>query len=255
MSIHWWKHEARSRVDHVTESLNPESSYSRSSVSTSFRESYLFHSLNLEACSLHLIEWDRIDTVERWTDSMRSNCDDCLNVELLNVCSFAVTFFIFISIWWFFTFVSIWWFFVFWFFIVVVVVHRLFFASEDRSRDLITSDSWTRRRESMIAFCKDTFLSNLEKISSQSKTLTNWMISYLQCECTSSINKLSSSYNRSWILWEHDNSMMMMKTFVQAEIIVDRSINFLYCDKIFHKAIEVTNEKSCWKIDFRNSVE
>ncbi len=67
MSIHWWKHEARSRVDHVTESLNSESSYNKSSVSTSFRESYLFHSLNLEACS-SLIEWDRIDTVERWTD-------------------------------------------------------------------------------------------------------------------------------------------------------------------------------------------
>jgi hypothetical protein len=37
MSIHWWKHEARSRADHVTESLNSESSYSRSFVSTSFR--------------------------------------------------------------------------------------------------------------------------------------------------------------------------------------------------------------------------
>jgi hypothetical protein len=32
------------------------------------KESYLFHSLNLEACSLHLIEWDRIDIVERWID-------------------------------------------------------------------------------------------------------------------------------------------------------------------------------------------
>jgi hypothetical protein len=68
VSIHWWKHEARSRADHVTESLNSESPYSRYSVPTSFRESYLFHSLNLEACSLHLIEWNRTDTVERWID-------------------------------------------------------------------------------------------------------------------------------------------------------------------------------------------
>ncbi len=72
VSIHWWKHEARSRANHVTEFLNSESSYSRSSVSTSFRESYLFHSLNLEACSLHLIEWDRIDIVERWIDTDQS---------------------------------------------------------------------------------------------------------------------------------------------------------------------------------------
>jgi hypothetical protein len=35
---------------------------------TSFRKSYLFHSLNLGACS-SLIEWNRTDTVERWTDS------------------------------------------------------------------------------------------------------------------------------------------------------------------------------------------
>jgi hypothetical protein len=72
LSIHWWKHEARSRADHVTELLNPESSYSRSPVSTSSRKSYLFHSLNLKACSLHLIEWDRIDTVERWIDTDQS---------------------------------------------------------------------------------------------------------------------------------------------------------------------------------------
>jgi hypothetical protein len=39
---------------------------------TSFRKSYLFHSLNLEACSLHLIEWDRIDIVERWIDTDQS---------------------------------------------------------------------------------------------------------------------------------------------------------------------------------------
>jgi hypothetical protein len=39
---------------------------------TSFRESYLFHSLNLGACSLHLIEWDRIDIVERWIDTDQS---------------------------------------------------------------------------------------------------------------------------------------------------------------------------------------
>ncbi len=32
LSIHWWKHEARSRADHVTEPLDPESPYSRSSV-------------------------------------------------------------------------------------------------------------------------------------------------------------------------------------------------------------------------------
>jgi hypothetical protein len=38
----------------------------------SFRKSYLFHPLNLEACSLHLIEWDRTDTVERWTDTDQS---------------------------------------------------------------------------------------------------------------------------------------------------------------------------------------
>jgi hypothetical protein len=36
---------------------------------TSFRKSYLFHSLNLEACSLHLIEWNRTHTVEKWIDS------------------------------------------------------------------------------------------------------------------------------------------------------------------------------------------
>ncbi len=39
---------------------------------TSFRKSYLFHPLNLEACSLHLIEWDRIDIVERWIDTDQS---------------------------------------------------------------------------------------------------------------------------------------------------------------------------------------
>jgi hypothetical protein len=39
---------------------------------TSFRKSYLFHSLNLGACSLHLIEWDRIDIVERWIDTDQS---------------------------------------------------------------------------------------------------------------------------------------------------------------------------------------
>jgi hypothetical protein len=71
LSIHWWKHEARSRVDHVTESLNSESFYSRSFVSISFKESYLFHSFNLEACS-SLIEWDRIDIVERWIDTNQS---------------------------------------------------------------------------------------------------------------------------------------------------------------------------------------
>jgi hypothetical protein len=72
MSIHWWKHEARSRADHVTGPLDPESPYSRSSVPTSFRESYLFHPLNLGACSLHLIEWDRTDIVERWIDTDQS---------------------------------------------------------------------------------------------------------------------------------------------------------------------------------------
>jgi hypothetical protein len=37
----------------------------------SFRKSYLFHSLNLGACS-SLIEWDRIDIVERWIDTDQS---------------------------------------------------------------------------------------------------------------------------------------------------------------------------------------
>jgi hypothetical protein len=40
---------------------------SRSSVLTSSRKSYLFHSLNLGACS-SLIEWNRIDIVEKWID-------------------------------------------------------------------------------------------------------------------------------------------------------------------------------------------
>jgi hypothetical protein len=40
----------------------------RSFVLTSSRKSYLFHSLNLEACS-SLIEWDRTDIVERWIDT------------------------------------------------------------------------------------------------------------------------------------------------------------------------------------------
>jgi hypothetical protein len=39
---------------------------------TSFRKSYLFHPLNLGAGSLHLIEWNRIHTVERWIDTDQS---------------------------------------------------------------------------------------------------------------------------------------------------------------------------------------
>jgi hypothetical protein len=56
--------------DHVLiTSLNPESdSHNRSFVLRLVRKSYLFHSLNLEACSLHLIEWDRTHIVERWID-------------------------------------------------------------------------------------------------------------------------------------------------------------------------------------------
>jgi hypothetical protein len=71
LSIHWWKHVTRSRVDHVIESLNFESSYSRSFVSINFKESYLFHSLNLEVCS-SLIKWDRIDIVKKWIDTDQS---------------------------------------------------------------------------------------------------------------------------------------------------------------------------------------
>jgi hypothetical protein len=66
---HWWKHEAQSRVDHVTESWIRPLLVDLSSL-TSFRRSYLFHSLNLGACPLHLIEWDRTHTVERWIDSV-----------------------------------------------------------------------------------------------------------------------------------------------------------------------------------------
>ncbi len=70
LSIHWGKHEARSRADHVTEPLDPESDLIVDlPSSTSFKKSYLFHSLNLGACSLHLIEWDRTHTVERWIDT------------------------------------------------------------------------------------------------------------------------------------------------------------------------------------------
>ncbi len=36
--------------------------------------------------------------------------------------------------------------------------------------------------------------------------------------------------------------MMMMKTQMQNEIIVERLINFLYCDKIFQKTTKMTNE-------------
>ncbi len=41
----------------------------RSFVLTGYRKSYLFHSLNLEACSLHLIEWNRTHIVERWINT------------------------------------------------------------------------------------------------------------------------------------------------------------------------------------------
>ncbi len=48
-----------------------ETLINKSFVLTSFRKSYLFHSLNLEACS-SLIEWNRIDIVEKWIDTDQS---------------------------------------------------------------------------------------------------------------------------------------------------------------------------------------
>jgi hypothetical protein len=60
LSIHWWKHEARSRADHVTEPLDPESNLIVDlSSSTSFKKSYHFQftTIVLRACSL-LIDWD-----------------------------------------------------------------------------------------------------------------------------------------------------------------------------------------------------
>jgi hypothetical protein len=60
MFIHWWKHEARSRADHVTEFLNPESDLIVDlSFSTSFRKSYHFQftTIVLRACSL-LVDWN-----------------------------------------------------------------------------------------------------------------------------------------------------------------------------------------------------
>jgi hypothetical protein len=87
LSIHWWKHEARSRADHVTEPLNPESDLIVDLPSpTSFRESYLFHPLNLGACS-SLIEWDRIDTVERWIDiALTDLCHEVIQIAFTNLC-------------------------------------------------------------------------------------------------------------------------------------------------------------------------
>jgi hypothetical protein len=91
--------------------------------------------------------------------------------------------------------------------------------------------------------------------SSKNNRAINNHYNCLQCECTFSINKLSSSYNRFWMMWEQDNSMMMIKILMQAEMIVKCSINFLYWDKIFQKAIEMTYETSWSKIDFCNSIE
>jgi hypothetical protein len=77
MSIYWWKHEARSRADHVTESLNPESDLIVNlPFSTSFRKSYHFQLITivLRACSL-LVDWDpyHLRSKDESTDNERLN--------------------------------------------------------------------------------------------------------------------------------------------------------------------------------------
>ncbi len=72
-----------------------------------------------------------------------------------------------------------------------------------------------------------------------------------QCMCTSFSKMKSSLYNRSWSLWLHESSVVIMKTCVQNEIAVDRSVNKLYWLRIIFRAFEVTYDRTCWKMNAR----
>ncbi len=73
----------------------------------------------------------------------------------------------------------------------------------------------------------------------------------LQCMCTFFSKMKSSLYSRFWSLWLHKSSVVVMKTCVQNEIAVYRSVNKLYWLRIIFRAFEVTYDQTCWKINAR----